>query len=161
MWCNHAKWVRSCAYNIFSYYLVVLGIFNATFSMTPHENWLISSRDSGSLRFCRTIESKGNFPSVWLYLKINICYTPIAFNERVTFWLQPPGHCLVRVRLLHCMSVQLHNGCTRPYVQIMQHTDTQKAVPRRVEAKKLLSHRRQSKYSSDLFYLITSHTKSC
>ena len=26
-------------------------------------------------------------------------YTAIAFNfnERVTFWLQPPGHCLVRV----------------------------------------------------------------
>ena len=32
-------------------------------------------------------------------------YTPIAFNEKVTFWLQPPGHCLVRVRLLHRMRV--------------------------------------------------------
>ena len=65
--------------------------------------------------------------------------TPIAFNERVTFWLQSPLHCLVRVRLLHCMHVQLRNGYTRAYVQIMQHTYTLKAVTRRVDVKKLLS----------------------
>ena len=67
-------------------------------------------------------------------------------NERVTFWLQPPSHCLMRVRLLHCMHVRLRNGYTWAYVQIMQHTLTHKAVTRRVEAKKLLSRRRQSKY---------------
>ena len=42
-----------------------------------------------------------------------ILYTPIAFNERVTFWIQPPGHCLVCVRLLHCMRVLLRNGYTQ------------------------------------------------
>ena len=74
-------------------------------------------------------------------------YSPIAFNERVTFCLQPPGHCLVRVHLLHCMRVRLRNGYTWAYAQIMQHTYTHKAVTQRVEAKKLISRRRQSKYS--------------
>ena len=73
--------------------------------------------------------------------------TPIAFNERVTFWLQPSGYCLLRVRLLHCMHGRLRNGYTQAYAQIMQHTHTYKAVARRVEAKKLLSRRRQSSCS--------------
>ena len=54
-----------------------------------------------------------------------------------------PGHCLVCVRFLHCMRVRLHNGYTRAYAQIIQHTHTHKAVTGRVEAKKLLSRRRQ------------------
>ena len=66
-------------------------------------------------------------------------YTLIAFDERVTFWLQLSGQCLVRVRLL--------DGYTQAYAQIMQHTHTHKAETRRVEAKKLLSRRRQSKYN--------------
>ena len=53
----------------------------------------------------------------------------------------------MRVRLLHCMRVRLHDGYTQAYVQIMQHTHMHKAMTRRVEVKKLLSHRRQSKYS--------------
>ena len=53
----------------------------------------------------------------------------------------------MRVRLLHCMSVRLRIGYTQAYVQIMQHTHTHKAVTGRVEAKKLLSRRRQSNYS--------------
>ena len=53
----------------------------------------------------------------------------------------------MRVRLLHCMRVRLRNGYTRAYAQMMQHTHTHKAVTGRVEAKKLLSRRRQSNYS--------------
>ena len=70
----------------------------------------------------------------------------ITFDERVTFGLNAPGHCLVRVRLLHCMRVQLRYGYTRAYAQIMQHTHTHKAVTGRVEVKKLLSRRRQLNY---------------
>ena len=46
-----------------------------------------------------------------------------------------------------CMRMRLRNGYTRGYAQIMQHTHTHKAVTGRVEAKKLLSRRRQSNYS--------------
>ena len=75
----------------------------------------------------------------------------IAFDERVTFWLQRagspgPGHCLMRVRLLHCMRVRLRNGYTQAYAQIMQHTHMHKALTGCVEAKKLLPHQRQSNY---------------
>ena len=52
----------------------------------------------------------------------------------------------MRVRLLHCMRVPLHNGYMPAYAQIMQHTHMHKAVTRRVEAKKLLSRPRQSNY---------------
>ena len=45
------------------------------------------------------------------------------------------------------MRMQLRNGYTQAYVQIMQHTHTHKTVTGRVEAKKLLSRRRQSYYS--------------
>ena len=83
-----------------------------------------------------------------------VYYTPIAFNEKVSFWLQSPGHCLVRVRLLHCMRVRLRNGYMQAYAQIMYHTRTHKAVTRRVEAKKLLSRRRQSKYSMHQMLLL-------
>ena len=77
-------------------------------------------------------------------------YTPIAFDERVTFWLQRAGHCHVHACLLHCMHAQLRNGYTQAYAQIMQHMHTHKAVTRHVEAKKLLSHRRQSTYSTKI-----------
>ena len=42
-------------------------------------------------------------------------------------------------------------GYTQAYTQIMQHTRTHKAVTGRVEAKKLLSRRRQSNYSWHVF----------
>ena len=54
-----------------------------------------------------------------------------------------PGHCLVRACLL---------GYTQAYVQIMQHTHVHKAVTGKVEAKKLLSRRRQSNYSNIFFF---------
>ena len=44
------------------------------------------------------------------------------------------------------MRVRLRNGYTQAYAQIMQHTHMHKAVTGRVEAKKLLSRRRQSTY---------------
>ena len=47
------------------------------------------------------------------------------------------------------MRVRLHNGYTQAYAQIMQHTHTHKAVTGRVEAKKLLSRRRQLNYSEE------------
>ena len=42
-------------------------------------------------------------------------YSMIAFDERVTSWLSMHlhGHCLVRVRRLHCMCVQSRNGYTQ------------------------------------------------
>ena len=52
----------------------------------------------------------------------------------------------MRVHLLHCMRVRLRNGYTQAYAQIMQRTHTHKAVTGRVEAKELLSRRRQSNY---------------
>ena len=88
----------------------------------------------------------GNYKVNRMLIKQEKCYTPIAFDERVTFWLNVPGHCLACVRLLHCMRVRLRNGYTRAYAQIMQHTYTHKAVTGRVEVKKLLSRRRQSNY---------------
>ena len=54
----------------------------------------------------------------------------------------------MRACLLYCMRVRLRNGYTQAYAQIMQHTHTHKAVTGPVEAKKLLSRRRQSNYSS-------------
>ena len=67
-----------------------------------------------------------------------------------------PGHnCLVRACLLHCMHVQLRNGYTQAYAQIMQNTPMamHKAVTGRVEAKKLLSRWRQSTYSTNRPFL--------
>ena len=48
------------------------------------------------------------------------------------------------------MRVQLRNGYTQAYATKIQHTHTQKAVTRRVEAKQLLSRRRQSNYSNNI-----------
>ena len=45
------------------------------------------------------------------------------------------------------MRVRLRNGYTQAYAQKMQHTHTHKAVTGRVEAKNVLSRRRQSNYS--------------
>ena len=67
------------------------------------------------------------------------------------------SHCLVRVRLLHCMRVRLCNGYTWTYVQIMQHSHMHKTVTGCVEAKKLLSRRRQLNYTL-LFFCLFSHT---
>ena len=57
--------------------------------------------------------------------------------------------CFESSKSLHCMRVRLRNGYTQAYAQIMQHTHTHKAVTRCVEAKKLLSRRRQSNYRLD------------
>ena len=79
----------------------------------------------------------------------NLIWITIVWLPSTTEWLfgfNAPGHCLVRVRLLHCMRVLLRNGYTRAYAQRMQHTHTHKAVTGRVETKKLLSFRRQSNY---------------
>ena len=65
----------------------------------------------------------------WSISLSRILDTPIAFDERVTFFgFDAPGHCLVRACLPHCMRVWLRNGYTQAYAQIIQHTQTQKAV---------------------------------
>ena len=74
-------------------------------------------------------------------------YTPIAFDERVTFWLKRAGSLPLRACLLHCMRVRLRNGYAQAYVHIMQHRHMHKAVTGCVEAKKLLSRRKQSNYT--------------
>ena len=73
-------------------------------------------------------------------------YSLIAFAERVTFWLIASGHCLVRVRMLHYLHVGLRITITQSHTHSMQQTHTLKVVTQRVEAKKLLSRRRQSNY---------------
>ena len=55
------------------------------------------------------------------------------------------------VCLLHCLHVRFHNGYTQAYAQIKQHTHIHKAVDVRVKATKLLSHRRQSDYSTTVY----------
>ena len=58
MWCNESKVVKI----IFSiFYIVVIGIFNATVSRKPNEKWLVSSRGASSRRFCKTIDNKWKF----------------------------------------------------------------------------------------------------
>ena len=51
-------------------------------------------------------------------------YIPIAFDEKVTYWLQR-SHCLVRVCLLHFMDGGDRVMVIRePHTQIMQHAHT-------------------------------------
>ena len=46
---------------------------------------------------------------------VHLNYTPIAFDERGTLWLQRAGSLpCVCVRLLHCMHVRLRNGYRKP-----------------------------------------------
>ena len=77
-------------------------------------------------------------------------YSLIAFDERVTFWFQRVRSlpcATVRVRMLHYLRVGLRITITQSHTHSMQQTRTHKAVTRRVEAKNLLSRRRQSEYS--------------
>ena len=60
--------------------------------------------------------------------------------------LQRESNFLAPTRRVTALCVRLHNGYTQAYTQVMQHTHTHKAVAGRVEAKKLLSRRRQSNY---------------
>ena len=52
--------------------------------------------------------------------------------------------------MLHYLRVGLRITITQSHTHTMQQTRTHKAVTRRIEAKKLLSHRRQSEYSIQL-----------
>ena len=66
----------------------------------------------------RDLQTKLNMHSSYLsfnmYASKFLDYSPIAFEERVTFffYLNAPGHCLVHVCLLHYMCVRLHNAYT-------------------------------------------------
>ena len=56
------------------------------------------------------------FYCVWMkcvhaYMKIP--YSPIAFDERVTFGFKTPCHCLVHVRVMHCICMRLRNDYAR------------------------------------------------
>ena len=87
-----------------------------------------------------------------LYVCIDSDYSLIAFDERVTFWLQAfnaSGHCLVHVRMLYYLRVGLRITITQSHTHTMQQTCTHKTVTRHAEAKKLLSRRRQLEYSME------------
>ena len=73
-------------------------------------------------------------------------YSLIAFHERVTFWLQRVRSLPFAVRMLHYLHVGLRITITQSHTHTMQQTRMHKAVTWRVEAKKLLSRRRQSEY---------------
>ena len=102
--------------------------------------------------------------SKWLY------YTLIAFDERVTFWLQR-AWSLPCACVFAALCAIAYYGYTQVYGQIMQHTHKHKAVTGCVEAKKLLSCRRQSNYSTDFsekkkmkimnLYIFASNRKGC
>ena len=70
-------------------------------------------------------------------------YSLIAFDKRVTLWLQRTLCVCVCCIACMCNCVMFIH---KPHVQIMQHSHTHKAVTERVEAKTLLSHKRQSDY---------------
>ena len=68
------------------------------------------------------------------------------------------GLCLVRLRMLHYLRVGSCITFTQSHTHTMQQTRTHKAVTGRIEAKKLLSSRRQSEYSH-MTYLYNLHTQ--
>ena len=79
---------------------------------------------------------------------LDMTYSVIAFDERVTFWLQRVGSLPCACAMLNYLRVGLRITITQSHTHnTMQQTHTHKAVTGCVEAKKLLSHRRQSDYS--------------
>ena len=72
-------------------------------------------------------------------------YSDYLRQESNFFGFDAPSHCLVCARLLQCMHVRLHNDYMPTNMQIL-HTHTHKVVTGRVEAKNVLSSRRQSNY---------------
>ena len=71
---------------------------------------------------------------------LHFLYSTIAFDERVTFWLQ----CVWSLPCVYVGCIECVCNCVmvirEPHTQVMQHTH--KAVTGRVEAKNLLSRRR-------------------
>ena len=84
-------------------------------------------------------------PSSSLFIRYFDC-SLIAFDERVTFWLNAHVNCLVRVQMLLYLRLGSHITITRAHTQAVQKTHTHKAVAGRVEVKMVLSRRRQSDY---------------
>ena len=84
---------------------------------------------------CReSFDFEPNVFTLWCMLH---CYTPIASNERVTFWLQHAQSLPCACAFVTLYACALRDGYTQAYAQIMQHTHTHKAVTGRVEAKKV------------------------
>ena len=99
------------------------------------------------------IEPLGNSPGY---------YSPIAFNERVTFWLQWAWSlpcAFVHVHMLHYLHIGSLINLNHYAIAhaSMQQAHTHKAVTGCVEAKELLSCRRQSDYG----VVVTNHTAEC
>ena len=92
----------------------------------------------------------------WIWVKGY--YSPIAFDQRVTFWLPLAQSLLCGVCLLHCMRMRLRNAYTQAHAQIMQHTYKHKVLTGCVEAKTLLSRQRQSQYSERHSQLDFAHS---
>ena len=84
-----------------------------------------------------------------LILPMPIVWLPST--REYLFGFNASGHCLVRVRMLLYLPVGLRITITQLYMHTMQQTRTHKAVTLCVEAKKVLSRRRQSEYSSNCF----------
>ena len=68
---------KSCAQSIFCF-------LHNCIREKPHENWLISSRDTSSWRFCTTKHGKC-FPFACLYLLINICELQLILLDRISY----------------------------------------------------------------------------
>ena len=82
--------------------------------------------DIGEFAICHVLYAM----ATWIPFKIHLTVTIVRLpsTREYLFGLNAPGHCLVRVCLLHCMRMQSRNGYARGYSQIMQHTHTHKAV---------------------------------
>ena len=71
---------RASLAGVGSHIIVVSGILNATFSRNPHENWLVSSRDTSSWKVLQNSRKQTKiFTFNWLYLKIKFLWLSTHF----------------------------------------------------------------------------------
>ena len=138
--------------HIFFTFVIVVAIGRGTKKLEVYRNANLSRTMSVKGRLGYATDSHDPDGKIWektTYGKCITSYTPIAFDERVTFCLQrslsQPYLCVCVcciVCMYDCVMVT-----REPHTQIMQHTHRQKAVTGCIEAKKLLSRQRQSNYS--------------
>ena len=99
----------------------------------------------GGWRFLTHTYKKHSITFIFKVLK-TCDYSLIAFDERVTFCFNTSGHYLVRVHMLHYLRVGSRITIMQSHTHTMKQMHMHKAVTGHVEAKKLLSSRRQSEY---------------
>ena len=85
----------------------------------------------------------------WLFIdKTRHSIVWLPSTRELLFGFNAFGHCLVHVRMLHYLRVGSRITITQLHMHTMQQMHSHKTVTGRVEAKKLVSRRRQSEYNS-------------